>query len=172
MTGCGSFRKKFQRKKKEEKSKPYFYREKEYDIKPSITLYTKHYQYWKSWHREILENLGQNTKKDQRCVEEMIGNLMDMKSMLDDEPGDKLQAHIDKLWDVQTDMRKNMLMSTTEETRIRRTLEKEFTLIKRDFSYNKVRAQIRPDFRDEDIQIEGESGGETVSDKPGPQEQK
>jgi len=146
LTGCASLRKKFIRKKKVTKETPHYSRIREYDNVPTMELYTKHYIFWKSWHREIMELLGQNSKKDKRCIDEMIGNLEDMKAMLVDEKGDQLDGHIQVLRDIKRDIVGGALTHFTR-VRVRRTLEKEFTLIKINFTYRKMEPFIRAEYR-------------------------
>lgn len=145
-TGCAGLRKKFVRKKKVEEKKPHYYRIEKYDTHPTLELYTKHYVYWRSWHREIIELLGENIKKDKRCIDEMIGNLQDMMIMLVDEKGDELEKHIEALRGIKKEIdRRDLTLAT--KTRVRRVLEKEFMLIKIDFSYRKMAPYIRSEFR-------------------------
>lgn len=146
LSGCAGLRKKFVRKRTSEKTSPHYYRIEKYTVAPSIELYTTHYTYWRSWHREIIELLGENIKKDKRCIREMIGNLEDMKSMLVDKKGDMLDRHILRLKNIENDINKGTLTLATR-TRIRRTLEKEFKLIKINFSYRKMGPFIRSEFR-------------------------
>ncbi len=146
LTGCANLRKKFVRKRTPKKTSPHYYRMEKYTVVPSIELYTEHYTYWRSWHREIIELLGENTKKDKRCIREIIGNLEDMKSMLVDKKGDTLDEHIQVLRNIEGDIKRGSLTLATR-TRIRRTLEKELKLIKIDFSYRKMEPFIREEFR-------------------------
>jgi len=146
LSGCAELRKKLVRKKPLKKTSPHYYRIEKYTVVPSIELYIKHYTYWRSWHREILELLGENTKKDKRCIREMIGNLEDMESMLVDKKGDMLDGHIQTLKNIEKDINKGALTLATR-TRIRRTLEKQFKLIKIKFSYRKMEPFIRSEFR-------------------------
>ena len=146
LGGCASFRKKFIRQKKEKKVAPTYSRIEEYNTVPTIEIYEKHYIFWRSWHREIMELLGENSKKDKRCISEMIGNLQDLRSMLVNEKGDELDKHINRLKEVEkTIIKKELTLST--KTRIRRILEKEYVLIKINFSYRKMEPFIRKDFR-------------------------
>ncbi|MCK4464000.1 MAG: hypothetical protein KAU58_06780 [Candidatus Omnitrophica bacterium] len=146
LSGCAGLRRKFVRKRTSKKTSPHYHRIEKYTVVPSIELYTKHYIYWRSWHREIIELLGENTKKDKRCIREMIGSLEDMKSMLVDKKEDMLDGHIQILKNIENDINKGALTLATR-TRIRRTLEKEFKLIKINFSYRKMEPFIRSEFR-------------------------
>jgi len=147
LAGCASLRQKFIRKKKKDKDvRKSFSHLTEYKVRPHIELYTRHYIYWRSWHREIIELLGKNSKKDKRCIREMIGNLDDMRSMLVDEKGDGLDKHIKELESIEKDIKRGSLTEATM-TRIRRTLEKEFMLIKIEYSYTKMEPYMRSEFR-------------------------
>ena len=146
LGGCAALRKKFIPKKKKEKVSPTYSRIEEYNTVPTIEIYEKHYIFWRSWHREIMELLGENSKKDKRCISEMIGNLQDLRSMLVDEKGNELDKHIAKLKEVEQIIIKRNLTSSTK-TRIRRILEKEYVLIKISFSYRKIEPFIRKEFR-------------------------
>ena len=76
----------------------------------------------------------------------MIGSLEDMKSMLVDKKEDMLDGHIQILKNIENDINKGTLTLATR-TRIRRTLEKKFKLIKINFSYRKMEPFIRSEFR-------------------------
>ena len=147
MSGCASLRKKFIRKKEEKEGLPTYHRVKEYKASPSIELYTDHYIYWRSWHREIIELLGKNAKKDERCIREMIGNLEDMRAMLTDEKGDELEEHIKILRGIEKDIKKRNLTLATK-THTRRVLEKQLKLIRIRFTYTKMEPFIRAEFRE------------------------
>jgi Ni,Fe-hydrogenase I large subunit len=146
LCGCAELQKKFIRKKKTVKAEPHYYRIQDYKVKPSIELYTQHYVYWRSWNREIVEMLGINSKKDKRCISEMIGNLEDMASMLIDEKAQELDKHIQVIRGIENDIQRGN-MSFATKSRIKKVLEKEFALIKINFSYRKMGPFIRPEFK-------------------------
>lgn len=146
LTGCSSLQKKFIRKKKGPEKPPQVYHVQQYNITPSIELYSKHYIYWKNWHRQILDTLGDNSKSDARCIQEMISNLVSMKEMLVPEKGDQLDKHIVKLQKIEKDIKAKNLTDATK-TRIRRTLEKELKSIKVQFSYRKIGPYLAKEFR-------------------------
>lgn len=150
LTGCASLRKKFIRKKKKPKDvTPHYYSIQKYDILPSIELYTKHYVFWRSWHNEIIELLGENSKKDKRCIDEMVGNLEDMKTLLVDEKGEELERHIQVLRGIEKDIAGQKL-TFGAKTRVRRVLEKQFKLIRINFTYRKMDPFIRAEFKKRD----------------------
>lgn len=150
FTGCASLQQKFKRKKQPIKGAPKFYNEQEYRVTPNMELYQKHYIFWKSWHNEIMRELGDNSKKDMRCVEEIIGNLEDMWTMLDDAKGDQLDKCINQMKKIQNELAKKNLTQATK-TRTARILQKEFNIIKVNFSYRKIGPYLRPEFRRRDV---------------------
>lgn len=147
LTGCEAVRKKFTRKKKEAVKMPRIYQLKKYEKMPTPELYKKHYSYWASWHSELIKVLGQSHKKDMRCIEEIIGNLRDMQNVLIPEKGDKLAPHIDKLAKLK-DMIFNKDLSDANKDYVRMTLEREERIIKREFSYSKVKNYLKKSFEE------------------------
>ena len=145
FSGCAALKQKFTRKKKDQKS-PVYYQVKEYDIKPSMELYEKHYVFWINWHRKLLQELGKNFKNDMRCIQDIDGNLHDMQALLIDEKAEKLQPHIKDISEAKAIIDKRN-MTTSNETRIRRVLEREYRVIKRDFSPKEMTGFIRKDWK-------------------------
>ena len=149
MVGCDAVQKKFTRKKKAAPKKPKIYQLKRYEKKPTPELYNEHYIYWETWSGELIELLGQNHKKDVRCIEEIVNQLKDMKNILVKEKGDELQAHIDKAEEVrETIMRGDMSFAT--KTSVKSTLEREDRAVKRDFITSKVRKYIKESFEEDE----------------------
>jgi len=151
LSGCAALQKKFKRKKQQQQAKPFFYRPENYNIKPTLALYTKHYVMWKNFHRDMMENLGENGKKDKVNLDNMIGNLMDMKNMLVDEQGDKLQKEIDELQKLKPDIG-DKHETNTKRAYIMRRLSNEFSVIKINFNYNKMAGHIREEWRFEKLE--------------------
>ena len=146
MSGCASLRKKFTRKRVTKQTKPVFYSVHKYDVKPSMELYEKHYIFWANWHSKITAELGNNFKNDNRCMQEIVGNLDDMYALLSDEEGDKLKPHIDYIKEAKVIIDKRN-MTEFNETRIRRILERESRTIEREFTPRKMQGSIRKDWR-------------------------
>jgi len=48
-------------------------------------LYREHFTYWKSWHRDLIENLGRNRKKDMRNLKEARRQLESLAKYLQQE---------------------------------------------------------------------------------------
>jgi len=123
---------------------------KEYDIHPSMELYTKRYIFWKNWHKEFMNVIANpqetNEKKLMVSLEQEISNLYDMKGMLVDEKGDELQLSIDGVEQVETALRKETL-TRGNRVRIIRNMDLLGKEIKGKFSYRVMTGEIRDDFR-------------------------
>lgn len=137
LTGCDAMQRKFTRKKKEVK-RPRIYQVKKYEKKPSPELYKKHYAWWTGWQSEILSTLGQNHKRDKKCMEEIISNLRDMQGLLVPEKADLLETHIRRLEEAK-DVVFREDMGQANKIFVRTTLEREERYIKRDFCFSRIR---------------------------------
>ncbi len=147
LAGCEAFRKKFIRKKKEAVKMPRIYQLKKYEKKPTPELYKKHYAYWVTWQSELIRVLGDNHKKDTRCMEEIISNLNDMQNMLVKEKADALSPRIKKLVTVK-DIIFNEELTQANKDYVKRTLEREDRAIKRGFYYDKVKDYLKKNFEE------------------------
>ena len=147
LVGCDAVQRKFIRKKKE-KPAPRIYQLKKYVKKPTPELYKKHYSYWVSWQDDLIRVLGENHKKDVRCMEEIVGNLKDMQNILVVEKANELEKHIERIEAV-----RGMILSENlgqaNLSNARSTLVREDRYIKRDFCYAKVRDYLKKSFEDE-----------------------
>jgi len=148
LSGCASLAKKFTPKKKVKAKKQIFHKLTKYEVKPSMELYEKHYIFWANWQSELISELGRNFKNDIRNIQEIIGNLDDMYALLSDEEGNKLKPHIDELKKAQ-DIIVKRNMTTFNEIRIRRIIERESRTIERKFTPRKMKGKIRGDWRKE-----------------------
>lgn len=149
LSGCDAVQRKFTRKKKAAVKMPRFYQLKKYEKKPSPELYKKHFGYWVSWQGTLVAVLGQNNKKDKRCIEEAIGQLKDMQYILVPEKGEEMEPHIERMERARVVIFKGDL-SFANKDNILRILEKEDRVIKRDFSYSKVRNFLKRSFEEEE----------------------
>jgi len=145
LTGREAVRKKFTRKKKPPVKTPHIYQVKKYEKRPTPDLYKKHYAFWMSWHSELLRVLGQNKKKDKRCVEEILSNLKDMRSMLISRKSDELTPHIEKLSKVK-DIIFEEDLTTYNKDYVKRALEREERAIKREFNFKKIKDYLKENF--------------------------
>src|SRR3989338_6062280 len=148
LTGCDALQRKFTRKKKEVK-RPRIYQLKKYEKKPTPELYKKHYAWWTGWQSELLSVLGQNHKKDKKCIEEIVSNLRDMEGLLVQEKADLLDTRINKLEEVKEVIFREDL-SQANKVYVRTTLEREERFIKREFCYAKIKGFLRQSLDDGD----------------------
>ena len=141
---------------------PRVYQFKIYEKKPTPELYQKHYAYWMTWQSELIKVLGDNGKKDKRCIQEIIGNLRDMQSMLVEEKALEFESHIVRLESVESIIFGNNLTQSNKDY-TRRVLEKEDRNIKREFRLKKMRSYLRKSFDEE-------PPAEQAPQEPAPQE--
>lgn len=144
MSGCDSLQRKFTKKKKVVKA-PKIIQEQKYIIKPTPELYEKHFSYWKSWSTEIIQRLGDNHKKDERCVEEIISQLNDMRRILVPEMGDKLAKHIKRY----EDLRDIIVKQDVDQYNggyVLTNLEREDRIIGSEFAISRVKNYIKKSF--------------------------
>lgn len=147
MTGCATVQKKFTRKKKEPAHIPaaIYFEEGPYQKKYSNVYYYKtHYTLWKTWHEDLLKVIGGNRLKLQRCAEESLNHLTQMRGCLVPEK----QKELDPLLKQMTDYVKKIDLgaySRSEEAGMRTELQKLKRLVDNDFYYDKVAGQILPD---------------------------
>ena len=90
-SGCASVQKKFTRKKVEPThvAAVMTFEEGAYQKKFSNDYYYKtHFTMWQSWHEELLNQLGGNSKKVARCAQEAAGHLTEMRRYLTPEKQD------------------------------------------------------------------------------------
>ncbi len=142
--GCASLQRKFTRKTKKKTITPKFYAEGSGETRPNLELYMTHYMYWKTWHEDIVQNAGENAKRDRMAVTEMIGSLADMKRYLSDEKAAELQGRIE----VVTDLSERALAyrgTAAGMENLKRKLDNERARIVRGFYYKKVKDHILPD---------------------------
>ncbi len=148
LTGCDALQRKFTRKNKAPVKRPRFYQVKKYTRKPSPLLYKQHYEYWASWQDQLIQVIGENHKKDKQCIEEAVGNLKDMQSILIPSKAEEMQVHIEKMEAAKEVIFKGDLSFANKDD-IRRTLEREDRAIKRDFCYAKVKDCLRKEQDDD-----------------------
>lgn len=145
LAGCDAVQRKFTRKKKNVKPVPKLYQLKKYDVKPSAALYSKHYAYWQSWMSELLQDLGDNRKRDTRSVEEAINQAHDMQNILVKEKADELEKQIKHLEDAR-DIIVREELSQFNRTQVMGDLERADRNIKRDFSVKRIKKYIKESF--------------------------
>jgi hypothetical protein len=149
LAGCSEeWRRKFVRKKKEVAKKPRIYQTKKYTKEPTEALYTKHYNYTISWLSELAGDMGQNSKKDARCIEEALGQIRDVQLFLVPEKAMELDKHIGRLKEVQ-DLILRRDLGHANLDYARRSIEREERFLRSEFYYNKIKKHMKQSF-DED----------------------
>ena len=149
LAGCSEeWRKKFVRKKKDVAKKPRIYQLKKYKKEPTEQLYTKHYNYCISWLSELAQDLGENTKKDARCIEEALGQIREMQYALVPEKGQELDKHINRLKEVQGIIVRQDLGQGNKDY-VQRSVEREERFLRSEFYYNKIKKYMKESFEDE-----------------------
>lgn len=160
LAGCGEeWRRKFIRKKKDVAKKPRIYQTKRYTKEPTEALYSKHYNYTISWLSELTSDLGQNSKKDMRCIEEALGQIRDVQSFLVPEKARELDKHINRLEEVRAlILRRDLGQANMDYSR--RSVEREERFLRSEFYYNKIKKYMRRSFSDEPSDVGGLEPGQ------------
>ncbi len=147
FAGCETVQRKFTPKRKTpvRPVASIYYQEGEYQKKYSNDYYYKtHYTLWKTWHDELMDNLGDNSKKVGRAAQEAVGHLQQMQQYLKPEKNAQLQLLINDLGDLLKKLDEagrgagNVGPLRTELERIRRG-------VGRDFYYDKVKNDLLAD---------------------------
>jgi hypothetical protein len=144
LVSCDAVQRKFTRKQKKVKA-PRIVQEQKYEKKPTPELYEKHFAYWQSWSSEILQDLGDNRKKDRQCIEQIIGQVNDMRNILVPEKGDELAKHIKRYEEVRDVINREELSQYNKSFALT-TLDREDRLIKNDFCISKVKNYLKKSF--------------------------
>ena len=149
LVGCDALQRKLTRKNKVVKA-PHFYQLKKYTRKPSPELYKQHFSYWRSWQSELIQFLGDNHKKDKQAIDEAVGQLKDMQSILIPSKAENMQLHVEKMEGVKETISRRDL-SFANKDYVRRILEREDRAIKREFCYEKVKNSLRKSSGEEEV---------------------
>lgn len=144
FTGCEAVQRKFTRKKKREPIRPRFYQGGMAETRPNLELYTMHYVYWKTWHEDLVDNAGTNSKRDTLACTEVIGNLIDMRKRLKEKKAKELDAYIEKVKKITDEIRSGGFTSVRLGF-LKQKLDNIKGRIIRKFYYKKVRDDIKPD---------------------------
>ncbi len=165
LAGCSEeWRRKFVRKKKGVTKKPRIYQTKRYTKEPTEALYNKHYNYTITWLSELAGGLGQNSKKDARCIEEALGQIKDMQIFLVPEKASQLDKHINRLKEIQ-DLILRRDLGQANMDYARRSVEREERFLRSEFYYNKIKKYMRKSFdEEEELEMsEAETGSVTAA---------
>lgn len=138
--GCANLQKKFTRKKKAVKA-PRIYQLKKYEKKPASELYKYHFAHWSSWQDELIDEIGENQKKNVVCVDGIVTHLRDMHGLLLPPKSDEFEKHVVRMEDVRDMITRGYLTQFNKDS-VKGTLEREHRAIKRDFTYDKVKEYL------------------------------
>jgi uncharacterized protein YceK len=149
LAGCATVQKKFTRKKKEKYQPAVIYLEETtYQKKFSNDYYYKtHYTMWRTWHDELIKQLGGNSKKLSRCAQETYNHLVEMNRYLNPDKQAQLKPILDSVSQITRKIDAGNV-SSAEIGTVRAELEKERRLIANDFYYDKVKDALVPDVVD------------------------
>lgn len=148
--GCSQeWQRKFIRKKKEVVKKPRIWQEKRYPNEPTEAVYSKHYNYTISWLSELLDRLGDNNKKDLRCIEEALGQAESMQYCLVEDKAKELDKHINRLREVR-DIIKREDLGDANRDYVRSSVEREERFLRSQFYYNKIKNYMKKSFNEDE----------------------
>ena len=146
LTGCETVQRKFTPKKKAPAhvASSIYFEEGAYQKKFSNDYYYKtHFTLWRTWHDELLLNLGGNDKKTGRAGDESIGNLKQMQQYLKPDKFAELQIIINDLEEVVDRM--NRSNYSTQAGPFRTELERIRRAVGNDFYYDKIKDSLLAD---------------------------
>ncbi len=146
IAGCASLQKKFTRKKKETRVPAAIYlQEGAYQKKYSNDYYYKtHFTLWKTWHEDLLNQLGGNRKKVARCAQEAMGQLNEINNYLIPEKQAQLKPQLDEMAKI-TRQLEGGDYADSQMGGIRVELEKIGRLVGNNYYYDKVKNEIAVD---------------------------
>lgn len=145
--GCASFQKKFTRKRKEPKhtATAIYLQAGDTQKKYSNEYYYKtHFTFWQTWHGDLLNQLGGNSKKVSRCAQEALSNLVEMKRYLNPEKQPALEEQIRALSAITKNLESGYYSKSSEGS-VRSELEKIQRILNNNFYFNKVKEDLIPD---------------------------
>ncbi len=146
FTGCETLQRKFTPKKKEVKhvARSIYFEEGAYQKKFSNDYYYKtHFTLWRTWHDELLNNLGGNEKKTTRAAQDSLSNLQEMQQYLKPNKHAELQVIINDLDNVIKRM--DQASRSTQVGSLRTELERIRRAVGNDFYYDKVKDSLLAD---------------------------
>ncbi len=147
MAGCASVQKKFTRKAKTPShvAASIYLQEGAYQKKFSNEYYYKtHFTMWKTWHGDLINQLGGNQKKVSRCAQETRGHLAEMHRYLTPEKQAELQPELDELNRISERIESGRY-SESQYGQTRTDLERIQRLVGNNFYFDKVKAHLLPE---------------------------
>lgn len=145
MTGCsGQMRRKFIRKKKEEKTSPVFTPE---DYSAEFTLrqrYINHYTFWKNAETEIINILGQeviNNKKLKFHTNYALVEIKELHNILPDYKQWQIETYVNELTELAEKLYNSSYVRSHKHTLVTK-LKRHYKEVSRNFSYSKVKEHL------------------------------
>lgn len=137
LCGCSSFRKKFIRKKKQQKEIPVYVDFKDYPPKPSRQAYINYYLFVRGWLDDLTETLerGISYKRQRRAINEAIMNLEQMISFYSAEGKDKIYPLYEELVRIRQDIKNSPNMSQIRKNSLIRKIKNFKRRFEKDFNY-------------------------------------
>ena len=154
--GCEPLRKKFVRKKKEEKEsgivpvlEPIDYAPKK--IYSLLEQYQRHYSLWKVWDRELIQAIqeGKTVKAQEYNLAQLIEQIEEMKKWMIEEKQKELTPLIDELHAIQRDLSQPSV--THSDFTMTKTLERNSKTIRHDFNPKSMEHFLTESKEDEKI---------------------
>lgn len=137
LCGCATMKKKFIRKKPERVIQPVVYTEdkfvKQYSNK---YYYSTHFSNWRTWHDELLNSMSDNTKRQERAVQEALMNLQSMQKQLISPKKEELGAQIAEVREAAALLESG---KSASDASVRLKLERTRRVINSGFYYDKVK---------------------------------
>jgi len=158
LTGCEPLRKKFVRKKKQDRTKevipvlePVDYPRDAYSVD---SLYRHHYSLWKVWHKDLMVSLteGDSDKRIIQTLDQLTLQLQSLQALVNVDRKDRLDEFIAQVQGIRKSYDKPAAI------RNKVTLKNQAISIDRrfrdEFSYHKVRESLVPELP-EDTGLKG-----------------
>lgn len=146
-TGCATVQKKFTRKKKTPKHIPaviYMEEPGAFQKKYSNDYYYRtHYTLWKSWHDDLMKQLGGNRKKTARNAQEALNHLLDLPELLQEDKRKGLEDEIVRLRGLVQKIETGYIDSEAGPVRVE--LEGIRRRISNDYYYEKIKDSLLAD---------------------------
>jgi len=145
-SGCEAFVRKFTRKSKKDKTpqEEMVLAPEEYKPAPVTgeETYRKYLLYWKSWQDELIEALlaNSNHKKQIDCAMEAIKNMEELKKLLREPAGKKMQAYIERMDSVLAAIENDPYGNNAAF--LRSSVERVRRDVLRDLSYSEVKGDL------------------------------
>ncbi|MCQ9205579.1 MAG: hypothetical protein NG737_04630 [Omnitrophica bacterium] len=135
--GCSSLRKKFIRKKKQQKEIPVYVDFKDYPAKPSRKAYIDYYLFVRGWLDDLTETLerGISYKRQRRAINEAIMNLEQMISFYNTEGKDKIYPLYEELVRIRQDIKNSPNMSQIRKNSLIRRIKNFKRRFEKNFNY-------------------------------------